>query len=422
MRRQLVLSLVVAGAFTVGCSERVTQQSASQMDMGSMANIRISDDSLRTLMTVLFNEGDAPTDQFNTMLLLLRRVEPAPDTAQAQVVAGDIVNLTISFFRSGQLKDPNAAETPANVISFVNGILEITGLPGGLTLAALDPDGAAAVISPESPLTTLVTPTQFSGIQINTGQVPTTTLITITRLPNTPPPLLTPLDQFPFFYEFSASPPIVFNSDVILGVCHPSDLVIPNPSRLRIAHNVAPFTPNSVEILPLVNAPFIDCTNAVLSSRGFGASLMQNLARLALPTPLYAAVAGGGLGGTTKKLSPFGAVDTLGLMDDRSPQAQTGIVAGKPVPAAKLPKVILRTPLGVPMAGVTVTFAITKGNGSLTGAVQVTNAAGLATVGGWTTGTVAGENSLTATATLIPGSGFSFSPMPFKVTTKKATK
>jgi hypothetical protein len=420
MRRQLFFSLVVAGAFAIGCSERVTQQSAYQTDPGTMSNVLISDDSLRTLIGVLFNEADAPNAEFNQMLTLLRRNEPPPDTAAAQVVAGDIVNLTISFFRSGQLKDPNAAETPANVISFVNGILEITGLPGGLTLAALDPDGAAAVISPESPLTTLVTETQFSGIQINTGQVPVTTLITITRLPNTPPPLLTPLDQFPFFYEFSASPPVVFNSDVILGVCHPSDLVIPNPSRLRIAHNVAPFTPNSVEILPLVNAPFIDCTNAVLSSAGFGASLLQNLARLALPSPLYAAAAGSGLGGTTKKLSPFGAVDTLGVMDDKSPLTQTGIVAGKPV--VKLPKVILKTPKGVPMAGVTVTFAITQGGGTLTGPVQVTNAAGLAQVTSWTTGSVVGVNALTATATLVPGSGFSFSPMAFKVTTKKAGK
>jgi hypothetical protein len=421
MRRPLVISVLLAAVIMAACSERVTQQSTIRGDGGTVASV-VSDDSLRILMGVLFLEGDAPVAEFDQMLGLLHRPELPPDIPGAQALAAQIVNLTISLFKSGGLKNPTDPNLPQNVLIFCNGILELVGLPPGLTLASLDPDGAAAVITPESPNTTVLTETQFAGVQINTGQVPTTTLITVTRLPNSPPPLLTTLAQFPFFYEYTSSPEVTFTSDVVVGVCQPNNIIIPNPSRLRLAHNIAPFTPGSVEILPLVNAPFLDCTLAQFSRAGFAAPLLKDLAALVTPTPLYAMVATGGLGGTAKRFSPFGAVDNQATMDDRSPLTQTGIAAGKPVPVTKLPKVLLRNALGVPMSGVTVVFSVTQGGGSVTGGTQVTNASGLATVGGWTTGTVAGVNALTATAVLPAGAIVLKSPMTFKVTTKAGTK
>ena len=421
MRRPLVIPVLLAAVIMAGCSERVTQQSTMKVDGGTIASV-ISDDSLRTLIGVLFFEADAPTAQFDQMLGLLRRTEPPPDVPGAQALAAEIVNLTIGLFKSGGLKNPTDPNLPQNVLTFGNGILELVGLPPGLTLAALDPDGAAAVITPESPNTTVLTETKFAGVQVNTGQVPQTTLITVTRLPNSPPPLLTTLAQFPFFYEYTSSPEVTFTTDVVVGVCQPNNIVIPNPSRLRLAHNIAPFTPGSIEILPLVNAPFLDCTLAQFSRAGFAAPLLKDLAALVTPTPLYAIVATGGLGGSAKKFSPYGAVDIQATLDDRSPLSQTGIVAGKPVPTTKLPKVLLRNALGVPMSGVTVVFSVTQGGGSVTGGTQVTNASGLATVGGWTTGAVAGVNALTATAVLPAGSVVLKSPMVFKVTTKTGTK
>jgi len=50
---------------------------------------------------------------------------------------------------------------------------------------------------------------------------------------------------------------------------------------------------------------------------------------------------------------------------------------------------------GHPVAGVTVTFSVTAGRGTVTGATQVTDANGIATVGSWTLGT-AGVNELQA--------------------------
>lgn len=51
---------------------------------------------------------------------------------------------------------------------------------------------------------------------------------------------------------------------------------------------------------------------------------------------------------------------------------------------------------GHPVAGVTVTFSVTAGGGSVAGATQVTNANGIATVGSWTLGPAAGVNELQA--------------------------
>jgi hypothetical protein len=71
--------------------------------------------------------------------------------------------------------------------------------------------------------------------------------------------------------------------------------------------------------------------------------------------------------------------------------------------------VLVRDQVGQPMAGVQVTFAVTAGGGTLTGATATTSAAGVATVGSWTLGPAAGQNTLTATAG-------SLSPVTFNAT------
>lgn len=74
---------------------------------------------------------------------------------------------------------------------------------------------------------------------------------------------------------------------------------------------------------------------------------------------------------------------------------QTAAV-GTNVPVA--PAVRLNDAGGNPVAGVTVTFAVASGGGSVTGPTTTTNASGIATVGSWRLGTTVGANTLTATA------------------------
>lgn len=66
---------------------------------------------------------------------------------------------------------------------------------------------------------------------------------------------------------------------------------------------------------------------------------------------------------------------------------------------------------GVPVAGVTVNFAVGSGGGSISGSSSVvTNANGVAQLAGWTLGLAAGTNTLTATA--VPG-GITGNPATF---------
>ncbi len=67
------------------------------------------------------------------------------------------------------------------------------------------------------------------------------------------------------------------------------------------------------------------------------------------------------------------------------------------------PAVIVKGASGAPVSGVTVTFAVDSGGGSITGATATTGSDGVAAVGGWTLGAVDGRNVLRATVgTLAP--------------------
>ena len=63
-------------------------------------------------------------------------------------------------------------------------------------------------------------------------------------------------------------------------------------------------------------------------------------------------------------------------------------------PVTLPPSVLVTDANNNPVSGVGVTFAVTGGGGSTTGAGATTNASGIATVGSWTLGTVAGANAL----------------------------
>lgn len=65
-------------------------------------------------------------------------------------------------------------------------------------------------------------------------------------------------------------------------------------------------------------------------------------------------------------------------------------------PVAVRPAVIVTDVHGNGVGGVSVTFAVTAGGGSVTGGTVVTGASGVATVGSWTLGSTIGVNTLTA--------------------------
>lgn len=102
-------------------------------------------------------------------------------------------------------------------------------------------------------------------------------------------------------------------------------------------------------------------------------------------------------------------VGTLALATATTATAQSALTS---TAVAVLPAVHVTDADGNPIQGQTVTFAITAGGGSLTGADQVTNASGNASVTSWTTGAAAGTNTMTATVGPLPVVTFNVSAAP----------
>ena len=69
---------------------------------------------------------------------------------------------------------------------------------------------------------------------------------------------------------------------------------------------------------------------------------------------------------------------------------------------ATAPSVVVKDANGLVLSGITVDFAITGGGGSVTGASQVTDGQGIATVGSWRVGQTVGPNTMTATVSTLP--------------------
>ncbi|MBY0490177.1 MAG: hypothetical protein K2R93_10090 [Gemmatimonadaceae bacterium] len=95
--------------------------------------------------------------------------------------------------------------------------------------------------------------------------------------------------------------------------------------------------------------------------------------------------------------------------------APSNSISGSPVVnsvVSPAPVVKAMDVYGNPVPGVTITFVPATGAGSVTGAQQTTNEAGLATVGGWQLGTTAGIQVLQATAAGTSGTTFSVAAIP----------
>lgn len=104
----------------------------------------------------------------------------------------------------------------------------------------------------------------------------------------------------------------------------------------------------------------------------------------------------------TLEVSPGAAT----MFEISSGDGQTGAVGAA---VATPPSVSLTDAFGNGIEGVNVTFVVTAGDGSITGAVATTDSAGVAQVGSWTLGMATGTNQLSATTA-------GFTPLMFTAT------
>jgi len=118
------------------------------------------------------------------------------------------------------------------------------------------------------------------------------------------------------------------------------------------------------------------------------------------PNAITASAAG--LSGSPVTFSALGLAGAATQMVIKDGNNQSAVVAtALPVK----PSVVVRDQFNNPVGNASVTFAVTAGGGGITGAASTTDAQGIATVGSWTLGQVAGlnGNALRATAAGVPG-------------------
>ncbi len=143
---------------------------------------------------------------------------------------------------------------------------------------------------------------------------------------------------------------------------------------------------------------------ATVNTDGTGTATFSGLSILGLAGNRTLSFSSAGLASATSNLINItaGAATTLAV---NAGDAQTA-AAGSAVSIA--PSVVVTDQSGNPVSGISVTFAVATGGGSVVGGAATSNASGIAAVTSWTLGTTAGSNSLTATSAGLTGSPLTF--------------
>lgn len=133
---------------------------------------------------------------------------------------------------------------------------------------------------------------------------------------------------------------------------------------------------------------------------------MRIARRLLLAGLLLSACGGGGSGERSTPTAP--TPPPTPVVTSLAVSAGANQTAFVNAPVAVQPAVVVKDQNGAVMGGVSVSFVVSGGGGTITGATQTTNAAGIATVGSWTLGATAGANTLSAAAAGLSGVSVTF--------------
>ncbi|HEX6434514.1 MAG TPA: hypothetical protein VFZ87_09725, partial [Gemmatimonadales bacterium] len=162
---------------------------------------------IQNLINALFRPGDQ-LKTANTHWSNIQTKVRQKRVGEAQARATDLVTFGLKNFYAGKLLGGMNQPTPDNLAAMTTAVYRFSGLTATqapvIPAEALGSDGAAAIITPQSPTTLVITPTKEGGVLVPAGAAPVLTVVSVARLPDSPGPLLTSLDQFPLFYEFTS--------------------------------------------------------------------------------------------------------------------------------------------------------------------------------------------------------------------------
>ncbi len=176
--------------------------------------------------------------------------------------------------------------------------------------------------------------------------------------------------------------------------------VSPAPSVIVRDQNGNPFAGAAVTFNVLAGGGTVTSASATTNASGI-ATTEWTLGKTVGPNSLSATS-----GTLSVSFTATGIAGPTALLLISAGDKQTA-AAGSAVPIA--PAVIVQDANGNVKAGVTVTFSVGTGGGSVTGANATSTSAGIATVGSWTLGSAPVPNTLVATAAGAPSVTFSAS-------------
>ena len=425
MRTRLAVSMIMAGALVIGGACTTDKESLPVAPSYAVSPATGVSDQIESLIRQLFPTSGlsvAALTQFQSIKRLVSRGK----TSDARAQALSLVDFSFSKYANHQLIGNQSAATHDRVLSLVNLLFQFVGLGAApIPPDALGPDGAVAVIGPGGGRA--VTGTGFAGVVFPQGALSQTVVVTINRDPNQVNPLPTELDQFPLFYDFQTFPLVPhFAQPADVGVCVLDEFIPAGRGPfLRLAHTVPAGEGTTIEILPKVDVPFINCAGAGLGMHGkpatvdlagLGRSFMRSALWMMLGAPRDLQAEGrrfmmpGGLGGKTSSFSPFGAVDagatpaTHLVFGVQPSHATAGSVIAPPVRVAAVNAV---DDTDVTFTG-NVTVAIAPGTGTpaaaLLGTKTVAAVAGIATFSNLSIDSIGAGYQLVATATGLASS------------------
>lgn len=272
---------------------------------------------------------------------------------------------------------------------------------------------------------TIVSQNQDAGVLVPAGALANTVTLLVSQS-STGPCLPLNLLQSGTCFNFVTSPPGQFLTNVTVAICVDLDAfgTIPTSHRPWFVLHRLDVVANQPVVTPLPNASaaFLPCNGKeTVGPPAIGMSGVDRWLALAKAgahhlveffTPRKAYAFHLGVGGSTCCFSQIGWA-LPAIMTKNAGDLQTA-VSGTAVPTR--PAVVLRDSGGAPIQGETVTFAVGSGGGSVTGATQVTDANGVATVGSWTLGTTDGPNTLIATSNGAVGSPQTFTATGVTIT------
>lgn len=345
----------------------------------------------------------------------------ADKTTDAQSKAVEILIKVIGDWSKGRLMG-----TLGDAQHMVDLLYQAACLGAGTQLPADRSKFGTGVIMPTGG--TVLTGDRQAGVLFPAGAVSVTTIVTITPASTR---LNTPLDQYPPTYEFLATPhdpASPFGADLTVGICLDPTIDATVFGRLQLAHNIADgyVTTNrfgKIEIMPTATttALGLSCPDLFTGPIGSASTLdrwKSYAAALFLPEPLQAtsaALLATNLGGTTRTLSPFAAVDPQIQLSLNAGDGQTA-VSGTDV--AVPPSVLAKTYRDdTKVDGVPVAFAVTAGGGTISPTTNVlTDVNGVAAATSWTLGPNPGANTATGAGQAISQLTYSPTSVTFNAT------